>query len=116
MIPINQTIREAPRANCFQACVASYLECDLVLVPNFILRNDWLDEFIKFINYQENYSSTGFHWGLPPYDDKYHIGYYEVNDRYGHAVIVLNGEVVHDPIGSLRKSYTIEGYFNISKN
>jgi hypothetical protein len=31
--PVNQSIARGPRANCFAACIASVLECELAEVP-----------------------------------------------------------------------------------
>ena len=116
MIPVYQTIKHenTKAANCFQACIASFLEKNLNEVPNFILHDDWLDRFINFINNLDGYKSEGFLWGKPPNDNEYHIGYSN-EEIWAHAVIMLNGEVVHDPYGGISKQYNIEGYFPIIK-
>ena len=52
MKPVDQTLFEPTNGNCFQACVASILECSLDNIPNFC----WLSGKIEGTN---NYS---LHW------------------------------------------------------
>lgn len=112
MKPVFQTVFSNPEnttyGNCFAACVASILELDLADVPELSagdhtdtnarwLRtlNDWLRT--KDMAYLEIGS-------LPPDDYAYlNISTYHIvvgpspRGSYNHAVVGLNGKIVHDP-------------------
>ncbi len=95
MKPVYQT-RGGPNGNCYAACVASILECDLTDVPD--LRSDreyWaskLEHFTRTI-----YAVTPV-WALggnaPP---GYAIAGQLVYDGSIHSVVCLNGKRIHDP-------------------
>src|SRR5688572_4932278 len=48
MIKVSQTITEAGKGNCWAACIASILECDLDKLPNYHESN-WFWEWMRFL-------------------------------------------------------------------
>ena len=119
MKKIFQTVKwdNEVNANCFQAVTASYLEMNLDEVPNFCANRNryWIEDFKEFIDSTKKYVSRGFEYTPPPLDGKFHIAYEWVNEKHGHAVIVKDGKVVHDPMGRIMLNYNIVGYFPIEK-
>lgn len=51
MIPVNQTITDKGRGDCFRAAVASVLDLEILQVPHFILfeGHKWHMVFLRFI-------------------------------------------------------------------
>jgi hypothetical protein len=92
--------------NCFAACVASMLKCDIDEVPHLGIEEEWNEYEERLNNYlRENYRTVLTH---VPYDDWgdfisfYHKdSYYIVSGQsergYEHAVISKNELMVHDP-------------------
>ncbi len=75
MIPVYQTVH-GPRGNCYAACLASILEVPLAELPAVV---------------------TVARWDRPP--PGYAIASVRVRDQSIHAVVCLDGQIVHDPAG-----------------
>ncbi len=75
MIPVYQTVH-GPRGNCYAACIASILEVPLDALPA---------------------RATLAAWDEPPAG--YGIASMRVRDNSIHAVVCLDGKIVHDPAG-----------------
>lgn len=90
------------KGNCYQACIASIMDLPLDSVPNFIEYEDnvWYKVFLDFIEEQGyEYSWQNASEGVP---EGYAIGSgisprARKDKRINHAVVVLNGVMVHDP-------------------
>ena len=105
MKPIKQTICDSQNANCFQACVASIFEVALNIIPNFQQGDppdfyktlcDWaslcnliaLEISIKYLDDPSDFKDCYIiATGPSPRNP----------EKYLHAVIYLNGKMVHDP-------------------
>jgi hypothetical protein len=120
MKPIKQTIDTERHGNCLQACVASILERDLDLVPNFMLFEDFHWEatimFFDSIGYE-----ICFYRDPPPKDGKYYITSLTFPSRHkkgiGHVVISKDLDVVHDPYTEIDYDYddcVMNGYYSIN--
>lgn len=119
MKPVKQTIRDRKYGNCLQACVASYLEKELMMVPNFMLfeKEYWEATQLWFdsIGYNISYSFEN-----PPNDNNYYITSIENDNKKGkwkyHAVITKNNVIIHDPSPSKTKDkFTIKGHYIITE-
>ncbi len=75
MTPVYQTIH-GPQGNCYAACVASILETSLEDLPPYVA--------VRRPNWE------------PP---GYSIASVRVRDGSIHAVVCLDGQIVHDPAG-----------------
>lgn len=112
MKKINQIIVDRLKGDCTRACLASLLELDIYLVPNFIeLGGGWFDSFWKFLR-DNGYKYYGTGW-IKSDDRPYGQILYEspnidglviasvpskTFDNIGHSVIMnLDGLVIHDP-------------------
>lgn len=114
MIPIQQTVRGV-LGNCFAACVASITELPLESMPNHFKNGDgdvearWLDEWNEFLKPY----GLGMIWADAMFSRTpagYAIAEMEVQDHHcNHAVVCLDGEIVHDPLG---QDYQFERYVN----
>lgn len=105
MKPVTQTIL-GENGNCFEACLASILECDLGEIPYFGAYdtneglawgravNAWLKG--RGLQYLEVSPGSNFLW---EYVDTYHllIGPTERSTTIYHAVVAKSGKEVHDP-------------------
>ena len=110
VIPVDQTIFDNKKGNCFAACVASILEVPLVDVPNFCaLKGDWYsptqdwlvaNHGMSLVNLKVENWAGGENWA-EIFD--YLRGCYCIlngkspRGEWEHSVIVRNGEIVHDP-------------------
>jgi hypothetical protein len=105
MKPVHQTIFTHPNGNCLQACVASILEVEIDQVPNFTVGDGhWWDRFSSYFGGlgiapvaidRANKSVPGEAIGVP-------LGYSILTGKsprgdFNHAVVALDGKVVHDP-------------------
>ena len=96
MIPIFQT-KFHPIGNCLDACLASIFEVPINTLPNYH-GIDWRDIYNAWLN------DRGFIMESEPFDEDelspngYHVATIKSprGDWY-HAVVVLNGKVIHDP-------------------
>lgn len=108
MKPVTQTVT-GPKGNCWAACLASLLELDISEVPDLQaydkhanwmhLTNEWLATFgygfMEFTSEPEFFSVFGL--------NTYHIicgpspRRTEIETELSHAVVGLNGKMVHDP-------------------
>ena len=100
MRPVDQTILDSNRGNCFTACIASILELPLNAVPHFVLFGDeWWDAFLAWL------AELGLSASIyPTSDDAYVPPGWTIaggpSKRFAgrmHACVALDGIVVHDP-------------------
>ena len=98
MKPIMQTkLHDPPKeiGNCMEACFASLLEIGLSEVPEFIDKNGWYEEVLKWLH------NRGYH--MVCWDGIIHCSDFciAVGDSprgdFQHCVIYKNNEMVHDP-------------------
>jgi hypothetical protein len=94
MIPIDQTIY-GPEGNCFQACIASILEVPLDDVPE-CLGGRYDQRLLDWLH------SKGLGLVLKPTAGGWLTGYCILTAKSprtegNHAVVIKDGEVVHDP-------------------
>lgn len=103
MTPIDQTIMHDPDngqyGDCQRACFASLLDLSIDDVPHFgksgddKLFHDAVDDFLKINNLFELQVA-----GRPPFRNScYHLIYGLTKRGTRHAVVGLNGVIVHDP-------------------
>lgn len=122
MIPVDQTRFGNPLGNCLMACVASILERSLEELPDL---QEWLDadEEHWFHTFERLMESIGW---LVYYEPAlrgregaftrvrprgYHIGSGLSPRDLQHAVVVLDGEMVHDPHPSRAGVASIDHYY-----
>lgn len=124
MKPIDQTIMhtETTKGNCMAACVASMLEIDIAIVPNFAESRYWEQNLIKWLkeNYKLSYIEVQINDSfthLVKSQDVHHliIGPSPRGPFY-HAVVGRAGEIVHDPHPSKSglKEMKTYGFFIVS--
>lgn len=120
MNPVIQTmtVAEHGQGNCFEAAVASLLDMPLGDVPDFrsMSAGKWKGAFLEWVcglGYEfENWVADGVSGNAP---DGYSIAIGDGPRGYRHAVVVLNGELAHDPYpdgGGLAKT---DLYYRIYK-
>jgi hypothetical protein len=107
MIPIKQT-KFGDEGNCFAACIASLLECDINCVP-FLGKDENWDEYNARLNVflKENHQIIFYsgEYVSENYSDFVNLdlrdSYYIVSGKaargFEHAVIYKNSILVHDP-------------------
>jgi hypothetical protein len=106
MIPVTQTICNTSNGNCFAACIASILEIPLEEMPNYH-SSDWADLWRKWLR-ERGLSLMTFDLpnNIEALDQRERMllmpGYCILaanTSRHDqlHAVVVLDGEIVHDP-------------------
>lgn len=102
MRAVDQTISSHVNGNCFEACVASILELPLDEVPTFVGGNseEWFEAFAAWMATRGHAAAYLPHApGMRPIG--YHIGasdFHSVDGvRTAHAVVALDGTVVHCP-------------------
>lgn len=114
MKPVTQTIFNAERGDCFAACLASILELELDEVPNFHGEN-WLFRYNRWL---KPFNLVLYDVTFPKGTNQHPVGYSILagtSPRYApalHAVVCLDGTIVHDPHPNGepvldRKCYTI---------
>jgi hypothetical protein len=94
MTPVWQT-EFGPRGNCYAACLATVLECELADVPDFRGRADWGEAVQKWAAGRG--AVVRFQHGPPPPGLAIASGL--VLDGTVHAVVFEDGQMVHDPAG-----------------
>lgn len=102
MKPVHQTNFDPKIGNCMAACIASILELPIEIMPNF--HNDdeahdntwyidwqrWLEPYnIQLLTFQ-----AGGDWDPTGYSI---LAGQSPRGEWNHAVVALNGKVVHDP-------------------
>jgi hypothetical protein len=112
MKKVYQTIFGVPNGNCFQACIASILECELKDLPNFM--EDGPDSFggnlkewesvmpfklfdVRFDNEESRDFSIKDLVLIATIDKMY-------GDDRAHSVIMKNGKIIHDPMPGDKRS------------
>ena len=98
MIPVDQTTFGEDNGNCYSACIASILELDIKDVPTFCKHSDWMHKANRFV-LDHGFALIMF---SPVIDEAKDIPAYSVvggKTKRGcmHAVVYLDGEMVHDP-------------------
>lgn len=109
MKPVFQTIVvgqiDGVPGNCLQASVASLFELPIEAVPHFILYDDWISVFSKFIK-QKGYDFNGTRdfthikeWQGVPFHG---VGGYAIVcgksvRGFDHSVIYMGDQYAHDP-------------------
>lgn len=88
------------RGNCMSACLATVLQIDIRLVPFFATfeLGEWMEllaEWLKFGGWQWNYESGAPYEEAPK--DQLYMGNGFSRRGIGHSVVMLNGEMFHDP-------------------
>ncbi len=110
--------------NCLQAAVASLMELPIEAVPHFVLYDDWLPGFVKFLK-QEGYDFNGTHdfqhiksWQGVEFKgvDGYAIVVGKSIRNVMHCVIYKDGEMVHDVHPSNAGIIAPEYYYVIEKH
>jgi hypothetical protein len=102
--PVDQTTFGHPGGNCFSACVASLLGIPVACVPYFMGEpgepgHVWAERLAAWLAPRGLYA---MHFEFPP-DRPWKLwpkGYYILggqSPRGAHAVVALDGAVVHDP-------------------
>ena len=99
MIPVDQTLfwtEEESHGNCMQAAVASLLELPLIEVPDFWISNHFWKAVYEFFNARKMIFKGMARKDIP--NDTYYI---VIGDSprgaTKHAVVYINGQMVHDP-------------------
>jgi hypothetical protein len=97
MIPVMQTLTRVPEANCFAACVASILEVSIEAVPNFD-GDDWYQRWNAWLRPRGlallTWPASEGGWRPEGYSI---LGAESPRGDWAHAVVCLDGEIVHDP-------------------
>lgn len=102
MIPVDQTIFGNRMGNCFCACLASIMELPIKIFPNYI-GNGWITRCNQFLQNQFGLQlllcSTAYDLFA---DDNKVMGIYHIMCGLSptgchHAVVGLNGKMIHDP-------------------
>lgn len=107
MIPIEQT-KLGYGGNCYAACVASILECDLDHVPQVHLdedgvMEDWNESYMPRLNLWLSHMNLWIQPNITFPDGGLPRGYTILSaqskrvEGYLHAMVALNGHVVWDP-------------------
>jgi len=109
MNPVDQTILNDPDngvyGDCQRACIASLLEMDPYDIPHFNEKNDdihfneTLNGFLGSLGYFHLISNTFSFYTHQKFGavDCYHLIYGKTERGTQHAVVGLNGKMVHDP-------------------
>jgi len=103
MIPHYQTKWGKETGNCFQYALASILELEPNVVPDFCneYEDEWYEELVKWLN-QYGLSCISLEIRNKKLDD-YNLkdcvllACVENDDNINHAVIYKNGKIIHDP-------------------
>ena len=112
MKPVIQT-KFPQRGNCFAACIASILELDVVEVPAF--EDVSPTPFIPAKQWLHDRGLTLTH-SIPPYSPAGYaiaVGPSPRNPNMQHAVVTLEGEIVHDPHPDGQGLTSISRYFGV---
>lgn len=114
MIPVLQTLNGSRDGNCFEACVASILECAIAEIPPLVLNNpdDWFEKCSEFLH-SRGYSAAYIHNTPPVRPRGFHIacGNYQdtVDGVIGHASVAKDGEIFWCPtFGTAPRRYTVK--------
>ena len=106
MIPVDQEIESFEDGDCMRACIASLLELPLTTVPNFAENNaanfyEFLTDFLSLYGLKAVDICFADKQGTEAIKDCVLIATgvspRALNDDQKHAVIWLNGKILHDP-------------------
>lgn len=107
MKPVDQTITEFKNGDCMRACIASIFELPLEEVPNFM--RDGPDDFAEHLNEwcdKMGLRAVDIRLDDPSQERETLKGCYVIavgkspratKDWHRHAVVWLNGQMIHDP-------------------
>jgi hypothetical protein len=107
VVKVTQTITTPGNGNCFAACVASILECDLDRLPN-PHGDNWFGQWHEFLKPHGlrmlGKNNSLYYW------ESYWIGLVDSlnNEGRGHAVVMLDDSLAHDPNEGLPDSKVYE--------
>jgi len=116
MIPVFQTIfhdkKAGTRGNCLSACIASIMEIDINDVPHFHDEEDYHIALVDFIWSKD--------WDIyseedPPPGYAIASGPSPRHEGVSHAVVVKDGELVHDPFPGGKGLKIVEDYYELTK-
>lgn len=95
--PVDQTVLDHVRGNCFSACVASILELTIADVPFFMEPENWWPGFVKWC--EERDVAAVYHTGTDYVPAGYSIagGPSPSDGNTHHACVAHDGVIVHDP-------------------
>jgi hypothetical protein len=97
MIPVDQTVFGAPHGNCFAAAVASITGIPLADFPSLADLPDWLRVAREFV-YSRGWKLIYVPNGCEPFEPPgFHVGSGLSPRGLDHAVVHLDGKMVHDP-------------------
>jgi hypothetical protein len=126
VIPVYQTMTVANdgEGNCFNACIASILELPLRDVAQIHPKfdgdywgawEDWFAERDLFLTHRglRNGPPKGFSIANGRSSRTYPDGHKQAGERIHHAVVVFNGEIVHDPFPIKGEFGEVNSYFTI---
>lgn len=100
MIPVEQTMvwsPESPDGNCFDACIASILECPIEEVPHYT-DPKWLQKYWYWLQdrgWDLDYQL--FREGEAPPEGYAILAVKSPRGPIEHAVVIKDGEIVWDP-------------------
>lgn len=99
MKPVYQTKFGAEEGNCFAACLASLLEVDIDIIPDFyyLYKSDWYNRFLEWL---EQFDLTAVIFDSLPFG--FPLNYYYlvggISERgIMHSCVAHSGKIVHDP-------------------
>lgn len=113
MKPVKQTITELGKGNCFSACLASIFELEIDQVP-YDLSKNWNETYLHWL-----YDKFGLdYYYLSPKEAEGYLRGYSIAsgpsprfDNVTHAVVALDGKIVHDPHPDNTGIKKISGYY-----
>jgi hypothetical protein len=99
MKPVDQNAFGPEKGNCFSACVASILELPIDDVPQFMTSENWWHGFARWCARQGYLALVDYRVPDEPATLGYSIlgGESPRHPGSGHAVVALDGVMVHDP-------------------
>lgn len=97
MKPVDQTRFGVGEGNCFSACVASLLEIDLDDVPFFMGADNWDEALLEWCDGRGVVVDFSTEFPAPEGACCIVGGRSPRHSETGHAVIMRDGALVHDP-------------------
>lgn len=114
----NKLVTDSTTGNCLAACLASIFECEIHEIPEFeeMHESEWFECLVEWLwskgrGFKEVYL-TGEH----PKGVYIGVGQSPRNPKNTHAVVVQDGEIVHDPHPSRAGVTKMSSYWTFPKN